>query len=620
MMQTSLLDLEAWAAIGPPLANHLWQSTLFVALAGILVLLLRKNHARARYWLWLAVSVKFLVPFSLLVGIGSQLGWTTSAAIPQNSFAALVEPVSHPFGPIGLDFASPAAAPATLPRAANLLPVIVVATWVCGCLAVLISWWSRWRRVTAAIRSGMPLRQGRELSALRHVERIGGIRSGIELVLSRCPMEPGVFGILRPVLLWPAEISDHLADEQIEAIIAHELCHVRRRDNLTSAIHMTVEAIFWFHPLVWWLGARLVDERERACDEEVLRLGSEPQVYAESILRTCEFSLRSPLVCVAGVTGSDLKKRIERIMTHAITHKLNLGRKLVLATVGIIVVAVPILFGIANNSQGRAQSDSGATFEVASIRPAAPQTGIHQGGPAMTGRKKSLGGVRSDPGRVTATNITLRQLLQRAYKVRSQQVTGPSWLDSDRFDIAAKLPEGATNDQVPVMLQNLIIERFKLALHLEKKEMPVYALVVGKNGPKLEKAEDGESAPGERSGINFNNGSLPGWALITAYRATLSLFADSLTGMMDRPVIDETGMEGKYNFAFEVAAEDLRFLKNPGAEESGAAKVEGGPAPDSTPGPSIFSALQKIGLKLEPRKAPLDFIVIDKGERVPTEN
>ena len=101
-----------------------------------------------------------------------------------------------------------------------------------------------------------------------------------------------------------------LTPDQLEAVFAHELCHVRRRDNLTAALHMIVEAVFWFHPLVWWLGARMVDERERACDEDVLRLGGEPQVYAESVLKVCEFYLESPVACVAGVTGSNLQKRM----------------------------------------------------------------------------------------------------------------------------------------------------------------------------------------------------------------------------------------------------------------------------------------------------------------------
>ena len=127
--------------------------------------------------------------------------------------------------------------------------------------------------------------------------------------------EPGVFGILHPVLLWPEGISQHLDDAHLESIFAHELCHVQRRDNLTSAIHMLVAAIFWFHPLVWWLEKCLIDERERACDEAVLQLVKQPQIYAESILKVCEFCIESPLTCVSGITGADLKKRIVQIMT-----------------------------------------------------------------------------------------------------------------------------------------------------------------------------------------------------------------------------------------------------------------------------------------------------------------
>src|SRR5256884_8691584 len=120
---------------------------------------------------------------------------------------------------------------------------------------------------------------------------------------------------------------------QLKAIITHELCHVRRRDNLAATLHMLVEAVFWFHPLVWWIGARLVDEREHACDEEVLKLGSDPQAYAEGILKVCEFYVESPLLCAAGATGSNLKKRIEAIMTHRTAHQLEGGKKLLLAAI-----------------------------------------------------------------------------------------------------------------------------------------------------------------------------------------------------------------------------------------------------------------------------------------------
>jgi hypothetical protein len=119
---------------------------------------------------------------------------------------------------------------------------------------------------------------------------------------SRLParLEPGVFGIFRSVLLVPEGIAERLTPEQFQAILAHEMCHVRRLDNLTSAVHMVVEAVSWFHPLIWWIGARIVEERELGCDAEVVRLGNDPEAYAAGILNVCRFYLSSPLACAPG--------------------------------------------------------------------------------------------------------------------------------------------------------------------------------------------------------------------------------------------------------------------------------------------------------------------------------
>src|SRR5437879_12660320 len=187
------------------------------------------------------------------------------------------------------------------------------------------------------------------------------------MLLSRSSLEPGIFDITRPVLLWPEGISERLEDAHLEAILAHELCHVRRGDNLAAALHMVVEAIFWFHPLVWWLGARLVEERERACDEAVLESGSDRKIYAESILKVCEFCLSSPLTCVSGVTGADLKKRMVHIMTDRISHKLDFSRKLLLGMAAFLAVALPITFGLLNATPSRADAMVGNTTKFASV-------------------------------------------------------------------------------------------------------------------------------------------------------------------------------------------------------------------------------------------------------------
>ena len=129
--------------------------------------------------------------------------------------------------------------------------------------------------------------------------------------------------------------------------------------------------MFWFHPLVWWVGAKLVEERERACDEEVVRLGSEPRVYAEGILNVCKLYTESPLRCVSGVTGSDLKRRIEAIMTNRLALRLNFAKKAALAAAGVAVVSAPVVIGMIQAPAGRAQP-AVRRFEVAAVRRCRP--------------------------------------------------------------------------------------------------------------------------------------------------------------------------------------------------------------------------------------------------------
>ena len=259
---------------------------------------------------------------------------------------------------------------------------------------------------------------------------------------------------------------------------------------------------------------------------------------------------------------------------------------------------------------------SAPAFEVASIKQAAAQNDGHV--------RVSMGG---DPGRVNYTNVTLKNVLTRAYDVRNYQITGPSWLDSERYDIVAKVPDGAPKEQIPAMLQNLLAERFKMAVHRETKEQPVYALVVGKNGPKLKKAEGGPA----RQTIGHGGGPQRRGAMVMvgngrmeARGATVTAFAEALSNLMDRPVVDMTKIEGNYDIALEVSMEDLSGMRRmgmmagPGPGARG--PEEGAPAPESTPAPSIFTAVQQLGLKLESRKAPIDFIVVDRAEKVPTEN
>ena len=271
--------------------------------------------AGVRYWLWLSASLKFLVPFSLLIGLGGH--WTAPAAkMATPAVSIAIEQVTEPF-PETLSF-TPSAS-----HRRDWAPVAILALWACGLAAIAAIRFRGRLRIRAAVRAS----ESMEITAPVEIRAAPGL------------LEPGVVGLFRSVLLVPEGIAERLTPGQLEAVLAHELCHIRRRDNLTSAIHMMVEALFWFHPLVWWIGARLVEERELACDEAVLSLGGEPRIYADAILQVCKLYVESPLACVSGVTGSNLEKRIESIMMNRVALRLNLAKKIALGIAGVAVIA-----------------------------------------------------------------------------------------------------------------------------------------------------------------------------------------------------------------------------------------------------------------------------------------
>lgn len=163
----------AWEGMGVRLANHLWQSTVFGGVVWLLTLLLRKNHAQARYLLWLIASAKFLIPFSLLIGLGSHLARLKTPAITQPDFLVAIQTIGQPFSSTSSNPISSPPPSSSLAVAPRFLPVFLLVAWLCGCFAVFCSWWLRWRRLRMARRAGLLAKSGRELEALRRVEQSG---------------------------------------------------------------------------------------------------------------------------------------------------------------------------------------------------------------------------------------------------------------------------------------------------------------------------------------------------------------------------------------------------------------------------------------------------------------
>jgi uncharacterized protein (TIGR03435 family) len=597
---------SAWSAVAAGLGNHLWQSTLVALIAGLMTVALRKHHARARYWLWLAASVKFLVPFSLLVALGRRLTWMRHAAESVSpGFYFAIDQIGQPFSPSGVSVSSAPNPSIVSPSVTHLVPLLAV-LWLCGFLAVVLLWTVRWYRISSAIESSTPLHDGREVEALRRVERVGGLRNPIPLLLSRASLEPGIFGIARPTLIWPDGISKRLDQAHLEAILAHEVRHVRRRDNLSAALHMLVEAVFWFYPLVWWLGARLVEERERACDEEVVALGSDRQVYAESILKVCEFCLGSPLPCVAGVTGADLKKRMVHIMNHRILHNLGLARKLLLTVAAALAIAVPVTFGLFHPTPSRAQEQTETAtpsmpiYSSVSIKPSVTANGNNR-----TQMMFSL-----NDGSFVARGVTLERLIQLAYHVQDAQVSGPSdFLNKTKFDIDAKLAPAYVQhmsehkgDEDQGMLKSILTDQFKLVAHSETRNLPAYDLVVDENGSKL------QASGNEPRNMHLGRGELGSSGV------PLDLLAAQLSARLGRPVIDKTGLKGNYAFKLHWTPDpfEAENLKQSGEMVP--------PEPLDSNGPSLATAVQdQLGLKLQPNTEPVQVLVIDHAEQ-PAEN
>ena len=596
-------------ATGAALGNHLWQSTLFAGITALMTLVLRNNRPALRYALWTAASVKFLVPFSLLVGLGTILPKSLPSATNQEtSLYSALEVANLPFDQLR-PIASIDRQPGSRRSSSALLSMSLLAVWLCGTVTILLVWYFRWRQVSSVLRKGECGRRGREVEILRRLESELKRHGRISVVRSRERMEPGMFGILRPTLLWPEQLTVRLDDEHIRGILAHELAHVRRGDNLTAAMHMLVEALFWFHPLVWWMESRMIQERERACDEEVVAVVSAPEVYAESLLKACRFCLESPLVCVSGLAGADLRNRIARITTHQHGVRLSLTRSFILVAAALAVLAAPMSIGVMGAMQSQAllhpTISPAPAFEVATIRP----------------NKDVQPGLRINlvPSAFEATGGSVKDLIEFAYNVNSHdQLQGeqPGWISSLHFDIHAKASEAdmARINKLPVMeqvtelrlmLQSLLADRFQLKVSFKTADLPVYALVVAKGGPKFHEVQvDPLPPPGTQPKPGAH---LPRFGKTAANQYTATAWdmrstADILSGFDEvghRLVVDQTGLKGHYDFVLD--------------------GVSVGPSPDGT-ATSIFTALkEQLGLELVPRKAPVEVLVIDSVEP-PSEN
>lgn len=344
----------------PLLANHLWQATLFSLLALAAATSLRRAPALTRYFVWLVALVKFALPSALLFFLAAQAGFDLPAlplreTLP-DSRAAAVSPLLSPVNQTspGL-FAADAGAPgggtsgvaaSRYSRAAGgSLYSVITCVWLAGCFVLAACWLRRSRALSASLAKGREMFVGREEAALRRVQGRLGLRREVRLLVTPAVSEPGVWGVLRPVVALPEGVSERLDDAELEAVFMHELSHIKRWDNLAGNLQRALCCVFWFHPVVWLIDRRLLAEREQACDDVVVRLGGASEVYVNGIAKVCRYCLGREAAGLAKVTGSDLKQRVERIVSHRAGRKVSPAHAATLAALVVGGVALSVAAG-----------------------------------------------------------------------------------------------------------------------------------------------------------------------------------------------------------------------------------------------------------------------------------
>ena len=435
---------------------------------------------------------------------------------------------------------------------------------------------------------------------------------------------PVAVGVLRPAVILPAGWRDWNRSVR-RAVLAHEFAHLRRHDALAAALARLVTSVFWFHPLAWWVSRKVLNLAELACDAAAIERVGDPAGYSRILLTFAgavnDAGRRVALPGLAMAASSEIGERIDQVFEMGNMRRLA-RPKIVLGLLGAPVMCLAATVGLGPKLLPQVQSVT-PKFEVASVRPCSDG-----GGRGDTKMGPAGGSPTISPGRLNtgcallAAPYPMAGLIQRAYGRlglghpptlgSALPISGgPSWILSDYYIINAEAADKASEAAMEgPMLQALLEDRFKLKVHREAREVPVYALTVTKGGFKLPQAAEGScvAAPQAPEGKKRCD-DIVGGGILKLDEGTVDSFGKLLGLALDRPVIDKTGLAGKYNFHLTFAVDDA----TPGV-------LQFGPTSDRPPAPSVFTAVQEqLGLKLEATRGPREFLVIDHVER-PSEN
>lgn len=333
------------------LARHLADSTAFALFIGLICLSMKRHGPAARYVLWLIAAAKFLVPVVFFFWIGESLRALFPAARVQVSVPAEVSEWI---------MATAVSAP---PKAATMTWFdLLTMVWAIGIVVVF----GLWLRTMWTFRVGRKRNSDSDLLWFAGLKDRIGLKSDVRLAVSDSIAEPALAGFTRPVVLIPAALTTQLSAAELQSVVLHELAHAKRRDNWTAAFAHAVTCVFWFYPVLWWIEKRLRVERELACDEMVIRWGAAADDYFAGILKACRFHLTREIAGVAGISGSNLKKRKEAIMSVMPESPSSRVPKTLIASLIAAVAIAPLAIGLLSTSNARAadREFAGATNAV----------------------------------------------------------------------------------------------------------------------------------------------------------------------------------------------------------------------------------------------------------------
>jgi uncharacterized protein (TIGR03435 family) len=473
------------------------------------------------------------------------------------------------------------------------------------------------RQIHLLRRTGLPWRRGQSVVETLAID--AGIKRRVEVLLQEAVPGPMTCGVVHPAIFLPRD-AENWNQGDLKRAIVHELEHVRRGDSVSCYLARIAAAMYWFHPMVWIACRRLVLEAERSCDDAVLR-HSEATAYADQLVGLAKRLVAthgSPLLAMAN--RSDLETRVRAVLDN----RQRRGRAGLLTLALASIVAVVFVFVLSPFTLVGAAQEPRPVFEVASVRPNNSAGDAH-----------FLPSVQFLPsGRLVIRNAPLLIIVTAAYDLpfQSPRLTGgPDWghAAGERYDIEAVAPTGAVppglpqkarEDKMRLMLQSLLGERFKLKMRRDPKEQPVYAIVVAKNGPKLQKAKMQEKdcpEAGAPSGTSTACHSITGGMGrgIHGDAVSISDVAFFVQNWSDQPVVDKTSLTDLYNIQTDGWAAMRPRPPSPDGQPP-----QGGDAGLADPNrQTLADVFRQLGLRMESQRAVVDMFFVEHVER-PTEN